>query len=80
MTTFYLKDYIVEAETEINESEFSSVLTINVGVVGDKDNVIPNITNQVIVINSNKQTGFEMDEQRQKECEEFVQNNYPPFQ
>jgi hypothetical protein len=51
-----------------------------VGIIGDKENVIPNITNQVIVINSNKQTGFEMDEQRQKECEEFVQNNYPPFQ
>ena len=80
MTTFYLKDYIVEAETDIDDTYFSSVLTINVGVVGDKENIIPNITNQVIIINNNKQTGFEMDAQRQAECEEFVQKNYPPFE
>jgi hypothetical protein len=79
MTTFYLKSYIVESETQINDNDFRSVLTIIVGVVGDANNVIPDITNQVIVVNSNTQTGFEMDAQRQQESESFVQNNYPPF-
>jgi hypothetical protein len=67
-------NYIVEAENQIDDDKFESVLTVYFKLAEDKDNLFGSAKGQLIVINSNSQTGFQMDEQREKESITFVGN------
>ena len=67
-------NYFVESETQIDKDKFSSVLSVYFKMADDKNDLFGAAKAQLIVINSNSQTGFEMDTQREKESITFVEN------
>ncbi len=70
-------NYIVNKEEDFIEEEINKIkayLTIIIGIDGDDKNEFPPITKDLIVINLNSQTGFEMDEQRTNEAKQLINN------
>ena len=67
-------NYVVEAENQIDNDKFESVLTVYFKLAEDTENIMGSSKGQIIVINHNSQTGFEMDSQRETESITFVEN------
>lgn len=73
---FKYVNYDVISETDIiekGEDVVSTLLNVNFIVEDDNSGVIPPLSQQLIVLNNNNQTGFQMDEQREKESITFVE-------
>jgi len=71
---FQYLNYVVEAENQIDNDKFESVLTVYFKLAEDTKNIMGTSKGQIIVINYNSQTGFQMDSQRETESILFVQN------
>jgi hypothetical protein len=71
---FQYLNYVVEAENQIDNDKFESVLTVYFKLAEDTNNIMGSSKGQIIVINYNSQTGFQMDSQRETESVLFVQN------
>lgn len=59
------------AETTLEENKYSCKITIG---LRSTDGVAPDFSKDIEVVSDNKQTGFEVDEQRQKAIDEFVES------
>jgi len=73
------KKYIVNSEIDFIEDEIDKIkvhLTVCAGIEEDIDNLFNPLTYDLYVINLNSQTGIEMDNQREKESIEFINNKF----
>jgi hypothetical protein len=73
------KKYIVNSEVDFVEGEVEKInthLTVCAGIEEDVDNLFNPLTYDLYVINLNSQTGVEMDEQRELESIQFINNKF----
>lgn len=68
---FKLISYTIGAEVNLNEDEYSNIITM---VIGCSIEAVPNFSKDIEVISTNDMTGFEVDAQRLEAIETYINN------
>jgi len=68
---YELTNSVVLSETVINESEYSVDIEL---YIHPTDGIAPDFSKTITVVSDNKQTGYEVDVQREQEISIFVEN------
>lgn len=68
---YELINSIVLSETVINENEYSVGIEL---YLHPTDGIAPDFNKTITVISDNKQTGFEVEKQREQEISIFIEN------
>lgn len=73
MKLIYTK-YIIEAENQLDIKNFNVIMSVYFKLEGDVNNIFGEKMEQLVIIQNNNQTGFEMDEEREFKATEFVKS------
>jgi len=68
---YELTNSVVLSETVINENEYSVDIEL---YIHPTDGIAPDFHKTITVVSDNKQTGFEVDAQREQEISIFIEN------